>query len=277
MSPTRAQRTRSIRPTAPVLRKWTLSDGTWSLDYALQASLIGVPIMLPGWDFGETTIGLRSLTGEVNASRTVAFFATASTSGDFQETIGRPTGEIVKITATSPELDASLPMTNAFSVFDGPRAGLRYRRSRPRRRARPSTWAMLLLGFGGLGFVGCPKRSRSVAQLITLAKSIKEVASWRFPPNSKGVAPEAAGAAPGVAFRRPARSRPAKFGPRGVIVSAETTPARRACKSHARREDGLADVAVARIPSPFRGEGGPAIGRLKGHTSQSRMKLRPTG
>jgi hypothetical protein len=56
------------------LEKWTLSDGTWSLDYTLQAGLIGdtysVPGSVPGWDYGETTIGLRNLTSEVNVNGT---------------------------------------------------------------------------------------------------------------------------------------------------------------------------------------------------------------
>ncbi len=62
------------------LEKWTLSDGTWSLDYTLQAGLIGDTYSVPGWDFGETTIGLRNLTGEVNANGTVTFWATTATS-----------------------------------------------------------------------------------------------------------------------------------------------------------------------------------------------------
>src|ERR1700677_4704309 len=43
------------------LEKWSLSDGTWSLDYTLQAGLIGDMYSVPGWDFEETTIGLRNL------------------------------------------------------------------------------------------------------------------------------------------------------------------------------------------------------------------------
>jgi hypothetical protein len=53
--------------------------------------------------------------------------------------------------------DTSLPTNESFSVFDGPQAGLRY--GGVAFAAAPSTWAMLLLGFGGLGFVGYRKRS----------------------------------------------------------------------------------------------------------------------
>ena len=43
-------------------------------------------------------------------------------------------------------------------MFDGPVAGLRYGGVAFAAAPEPSTWAMLLLGFGGLGFVGYRKR-----------------------------------------------------------------------------------------------------------------------
>jgi hypothetical protein len=103
------------------LEKWTLSDGTWSLDYTLQAGLIGdtysVPGSVPGWDYGETTIGLRNLTSEVNVNGTVTFSATtATTSGSGDN--GADPNEIVKITDALD--DTSLPTGETFSVFDGP-------------------------------------------------------------------------------------------------------------------------------------------------------------
>ena len=88
------------------LEKWTLSDGTWSLDYTLQAGLIGDTYSVPGWDFGETTIGLRNLTGEVNANGTVTFCATTSTSSDSGDN-GADPNEIVEITDALG--DTSLP------------------------------------------------------------------------------------------------------------------------------------------------------------------------
>ena len=137
------------------LEKWTLSNGTWSLDYTLQAGLIGDTYTVPGWDFGETTIGLRNLTGQVNANGTVTFWATTSTSSDSVDN-GADPNEIVEIT------DAlgltSLPTSKSFSVFDGPEAGLRYG-GVAFAAPEPATWAMLLLGFAGLGFAGYRKRS----------------------------------------------------------------------------------------------------------------------
>jgi hypothetical protein len=138
------------------LEKWTLSDGTWSLDYTLQTGLIGDTYTVDGWDFGETTIGLRNLTGKLNADGTVTFWATTSTSSDSGDN-GADPNEIVEITDALG--DTSLPGSESFSVFDGPVAGLRYGGVAFAAAPEPSTWAMLLLGFAGLGFAGYRKRS----------------------------------------------------------------------------------------------------------------------
>ena len=138
------------------LEKWTLSNGVWSLDYTLQAGLIGDTYSVPGWNFEETTIGLRNLTAKVNADGTVTFWATTSTSSDSGDN-GADPNEIVEITDALG--DTSRPTGETFSVFDGPVAGLRYGGVAFAAAPEPSTWAMLLLGFAGLGFVGYRKRS----------------------------------------------------------------------------------------------------------------------
>jgi hypothetical protein len=138
------------------LEKWSLSDGTWSLDYTLQDNLIGQMYSVQGWNFEETTSGLRNLTGEVNANGTVTLWATtATTSGSGDN--GADPNEIVEITDALG--DTSLPTTEAFSVYDGPQLGLRYGGVAFAAAPEPSTWAMLLLGFAGLGFAGYRKRS----------------------------------------------------------------------------------------------------------------------
>jgi hypothetical protein len=104
----------------------------------------------------ETTIGLRNLTGEVNANGTVTFFATTSTSSDSGDN-GADPNEIVKITDVLG--DTSLPTSESFSVFDGPQAGLRFGGVAFAAAPEPATWAMLLIGFAGLGFAGYRKRS----------------------------------------------------------------------------------------------------------------------
>jgi hypothetical protein len=132
------------------LEKWTLSNGTWSLDYTLQAGLIGDTYDVAGWDYTETTSGLRNLTGEVNADGTVTLWATtATTSGSGDN--GADPNEIVKITDLLG--DTTPPANEAFSVFDGPQLGLRYGGVA---FATPelSTWAMMLIGFAGLAYGG---------------------------------------------------------------------------------------------------------------------------
>jgi hypothetical protein len=138
------------------LEKWTLSKGTWSLDYTLNAGLIGDTYSVQGWDFLETTSGLRNLTGRVNADGTVTLWATtATTSGSGDN--GADPNEIVEITDALGDTK-SPPAGESFSVFDGPVAGLRYG-GVAFAALEPSTWVMLLLGFAGLGFLGYRKRS----------------------------------------------------------------------------------------------------------------------
>ena len=111
---------------------------------------------MPGWDFGETTIGLRNLTGTVNANGTVTLWATTGTTSGSGDN-GADPNEIVKITDVLG--DTALPTSEAFSVFDGPVAGLRYGGVAFAATPEPSTWAMLLLGFAGIGFAGYRNRS----------------------------------------------------------------------------------------------------------------------
>jgi hypothetical protein len=131
------------------LEKWTLSNGTWTLDYTLRDNLIGDTYNVAGWDYAETTSGLRNLTGEVNANGTVTLWATTATtslSGDN----GADPNEIVKITDL---LSATtMPNSEAFSTFDGPQLGVRYG-GVAFAAPEPSTWAMMTLGFVGLGWV----------------------------------------------------------------------------------------------------------------------------
>jgi hypothetical protein len=70
------------------LQKWTLSAGTWHLDYTLQNRLgLGAQYSIAGLDpsLYPATDGLRNLTGKVNRDGTVTIFAITSTisnSGD---------------------------------------------------------------------------------------------------------------------------------------------------------------------------------------------------
>ena len=70
------------------VQKWTLSDGTWHMDYVLQNGLnIGVPYSVPNLPsaFNPATDGCRNITGRVNFDGTVTIYAVTSTvsaSGD---------------------------------------------------------------------------------------------------------------------------------------------------------------------------------------------------
>jgi hypothetical protein len=131
------------------LEKWTLSSGTWRLDYTLQAGLIGDTYSVPGWNYKETTVGLRNLTGEVNKNGTVTFWATTSTTSGSGDN-GADPNEIVTITDN---LSAMSPPGETFSIYDGPVAGLRYG-GVAFAAPEASTRAMMLIGFGGLAYGG---------------------------------------------------------------------------------------------------------------------------
>ncbi len=113
------------------LEKWSLVSGTWQLDYVLTNGLIGtVDSNLTGSDGpwpNVTTVGLRNLTGVVNASAgTVSLWATTSTSSTSGDN-GADPNKVVTITdqlaATTPAAVAS----EAFSVVAGPTYGTVYR------------------------------------------------------------------------------------------------------------------------------------------------------
>jgi hypothetical protein len=141
------------------LEKWTLSSGTWHQDYTLQAGLIGDTYSVTGWDYEETTVGLRNLTGEVNKDGTVTLWATtATTSGSGDN--GADPNEIVEITDS---LSAMKLPSETFSIYDGPVAGLRYG-GVAFAAPEPSTWATMLIGFAGLGF-GAFRRAKTAVRV----------------------------------------------------------------------------------------------------------------
>ena len=132
------------------LEKWTLSNGTWRLDYTLRNDLIGDTYNVAGWDYTETVTGLRNLTGEVNANGTVTLWATTATSSASGDN-GADPNQIVEITDTL--ADATLPANKFFSVFDQAQLGLRYGGVAFAAAPEPSTWAMMALGFAALGWM----------------------------------------------------------------------------------------------------------------------------
>ena len=149
------------------LEKWSLVGGTWQLDYTLRSNLIGTSYTVSGTNSGVagtwptvTTAGLRDLAGRVNADGTVSLWAVTSTSSASTDN-GADPNEVVTI---SDLLSAtSLPVSEQFSVLDGPQYGVRYGGVGYAAVPEPSTWALLLIGFGGLGFAVRSRRRSGVA------------------------------------------------------------------------------------------------------------------
>jgi hypothetical protein len=58
------------------LQKWSLVNGSWQIDYVLQAGLdLGVAKNVPGYPVSTTTYGLRNMTGKVNPDGTATVYA----------------------------------------------------------------------------------------------------------------------------------------------------------------------------------------------------------
>jgi len=143
------------------LEKWSLVNGTWKLDYTLQSNLIGKTYNVAGWNYTETTVGLRNLTGRVNADGTVTLWATTSTTSGSGDN-GADPNQIVMITDS---LGATtLPNGESFATYAGPEAGLRYGGVAFASAApEPSTWAMLILGFAGIGYLAYRKKGKAAS------------------------------------------------------------------------------------------------------------------
>lgn len=126
------------------LQKWTLSDGTGTLNNTLSA---GLNLVANSGTSGST--GLYGLTGKdisVDDVQEVELFATNYTIGDTDETyIYGITDVLGDLTAQAGESFVPLEQAPADTTFKGVAFA-------PSPAPEPSTWAMMLLGFVGLGF-----------------------------------------------------------------------------------------------------------------------------
>jgi hypothetical protein len=128
------------------LQKWTLSGGTWTLDYTLSA---GLNLVANSGTSGST--GLYGLTGKditVDGVQEVELFATNYTIGDTDQTylygITDVLGDLAAQAGESFDLLETAPADTTFK-------GVAFA---PAPVPEPSTWAMMALGFVGLGFAG---------------------------------------------------------------------------------------------------------------------------
>ena len=126
------------------LQKWTMSDGTWTLDYTISD---GLNLVANSGAAGST--GLYGLTGKditVDGVQEVELFATNYTIGDTDQTyLYGITDVLGDLTAQAGESFATLETAPADTTFKGVAFA-------PSPVPEPSTWAMMLLGFVGFGF-----------------------------------------------------------------------------------------------------------------------------
>ena len=135
------------------LQKWTFNGTTWTLDYTLAA---GLDLVVNTAASGTT--GLYGLTGEVvtiGGVQEVELFATNSTIGDTDQTYLYGVTDVLADTVNPG--NESL-VTLATAAADSNFKGVSFA---PSAVPEPSTWAMLLAGFAGLGFAGV-RRARAV-------------------------------------------------------------------------------------------------------------------
>lgn len=109
------------------LEKWSLVNGTWQFDYVLTSNLIGTTYNVTGSDGPwptVTTVGLRNLSGVLNADGTATLWATTATSSSSTDN-GADPNELVAITDQVSAMQ--LPPNEQFSVLGAPTYGTVYR------------------------------------------------------------------------------------------------------------------------------------------------------
>jgi hypothetical protein len=133
------------------LEKWSLINGTWKLDYTLQAGLIGTAqsYNAPGFDGTVTEGGLRDIYGQVNADGTVTIYGiTATTDNIPNMDNGADPNEVVDITDTIGA--TTLPTSESFNVLEGPILGTVYRGVSDAPIPEPASIGILMSAMAGI-------------------------------------------------------------------------------------------------------------------------------
>lgn len=149
------------------LQKYSLVNGTWTLDYTLKGSLIGSSYTvngagsLAGDSLTPTVDGLRNLTGRVNADGTVTLYAVTSTAGSALGDAGADPNQVVAITDNLGATTAAQVSSEDFNVLKTAALGSAYRGLAINAAVpEPESYA---LAFTALGLLGAVARRRKSA------------------------------------------------------------------------------------------------------------------
>lgn len=148
------------------LQKYSLVNGTWTLDYTLKGSLIGSSYTvngagsLAGDSLTPTVDGLRNLTGRVNADGTVTLYAATSTAGSALGDAGADPNLLVAITDNLAATTAGQVSGEDFTVLQTAALGSAIRGVAINPVPEPESYA---LAFTALGLLGAVARRRKSA------------------------------------------------------------------------------------------------------------------
>jgi hypothetical protein len=133
------------------LEKWSLVGGTWKLDYTLQNGLdLGVSYGVAGYPdaLDPMTDGLRNITGQIGPDGMVTIYGVTSTVSASGDQGGDPN----RVVAINDLLSATtLPTSESFHTLETAQFGQVLRGVALAPVPEPSSWSLMIGGFGLLG------------------------------------------------------------------------------------------------------------------------------